>query len=176
MSSSLFVIFLLLSLLQPSNSTYEPSGPPAGPVRKRDAAEVIPLFVGRYLVTDSRLNDLNVSSVEFLLENEVPTLRFNAADGTLLTTLQANVCSGDLLNKHTGNMYLSCNVSEHVTTYPHYFLFRRVASDYIKESGRFLEYSPMPVSDGVLLDYQMKIEGLLITRSRPLALRRIEPQ
>lgn len=176
MSSSLFVIFLLIALLQPSNSTYEPSGPPAGPVRKGDTAEVIPLLAGRYLVTDSRLNELNVSSVEFLLEKEVPTLRFNAADGTLLTTMQANVCSGDLVNKYTGNIFLSCYVSEHFSNYPHFFRLRRVAPDYIHKSSIYLEYSPMPVRDGFLLEYQMKMENSRATRTRPLALRRIEPQ
>jgi hypothetical protein len=141
------------------------------PVRGREAAEVIPVFLGHYAVTDARRNRREIASAELLLEAGVPTLRLRGRDGQVAVQIEANECSGDLSNKFSKNMYLACFGPDRPPR--RYFTVAKVPSDHVHKSGALIPlYDPMPVSGGYLIEYQ---PGEYRSNAYPLAARRTDP-
>lgn len=140
------------------------------PIRNREASAVLPMFVGHYEITDSRRNRRHVTAADLSIDDGVVTLRLSTKDGLLVTTLQANECSGDLANKHTQHMYLACFGPELYGVNRHFFTFSKVPAGYVHKSGGLIPlYDPMPVTDGYLIDFQ---PGDARATAYPLAARR----
>lgn len=143
------------------------------PIRNREANAVLPMFVGHYEVTDSRRNRRQVTVADLSIDNGVATLKLYTKDGLLITTLQANECSGDVVNKHTQHMYLACFGPDLYGVIRHSFSFSKVPVGYIHKSGAMIPlYDPMPVTDGYLIDF---LPGEGRTIAYPLAARRVAP-
>lgn len=128
-----------------------------GSKRGREASETIPQFVGKYRVVDSRGDRRAVDTAEVTLIAGVPTLRLWRSGGTELTVeLQANDCSGDLVNKHSQNMFLVCFGTNPHSTRPLYFSISKVTHPELEKSGTLIpRYEPMPVHRGYLIRYQL---------------------
>lgn len=125
------------------------------PIRNREANAVLPNFVGHYEITDSRRNRRQVAAADLSIDGDVVTLRLSTKDGKVVTTLQANECSGDLVNKFSQNMYLACFGPELYGVNRHFFTFSKVPPGYVhKSSGLIPLYDPMLVTGGYLIDFQ----------------------
>lgn len=125
------------------------------PIRNREANVVLPMFVGHYEITDSRRNRRQIAAADLSIDSGVVTLRLSTKDGQVVTTLQANECSGDLANKYTQHMYMACFGPELYGVNRHFFTFAKVPAGYVHKSGSLIPfYDPMPVTGGYLIDFQ----------------------
>lgn len=143
------------------------------PIRNREANVVLPMLVGQYEITDSRRNRRQIAAADLSIEGGVATLKLSTKEGQLVTTLQANECSGDLANKYTQGIYLACFGPELYGVRRHSFTISTVTAGYVHKSGGLIPmYDPMPVTGGYLIDF---LPGDARGLTYPLAARRAMP-
>lgn len=133
------------------------------PERKREAALVIPQFIGRYRVRDVSGEYRPFKIADFVLSAGVPTLQLRTSNfGAVLFELQANECSGDVVNKNSESMYLVCfGASPNALGAPSFSISK---IDTPREVPAGLFQRSLTVSDGYVITYTRTIGRQIIAR------------
>lgn len=122
------------------------------PKRERDAELVIQEFVGTYEVVDSRFNRKVLDRLVLdLNDHGIPTLKgFKGPDLSL--TITANECTGDFINKFSGNKYLACFSDVTGSRRQQHFRIASVPVEQTYKQGTLLStMKPMVVQKGYLI-------------------------
>lgn len=138
-----------------------------------DAAAVLPAFLGHYAVTDSRMNQRLVTSVDLRVDRGLPTLRLNGPNGKPVMQIKGKFGAGNVSDMVSKDMYLVCSEPDVQTGRRIYFSISKVPATHVyMADSMFPVHDPMPVTSGFLLQYQ---PGDHNSRTYPLALRLDEP-
>ncbi|MBS7808444.1 hypothetical protein [Variovorax sp. PCZ-1] len=118
----------------------------------REAAELVPKFVGRYVVGEVRGVSANFDEVTLDLQDGVPRIRLTSKGGTLVVEqFLLDSCHGDLKSGSSGTPYLYC-FSGQPTERSVSFSARAPGSSFSASNINYI--SPLKLPDGYMLSVE----------------------